>query len=472
MTLKMRFLIALLLLPLSAVAATPPQAVSEFVNHPQLRHANISLLVRDVATGRSLAEYCPERVATPASTAKLITTAAALETLGSDFRFQTQVLADGKIERGVLHGNLIIYGQGDPTLGSRYMGDSTFLATFVSQVRSAGILKVEGDVVADASFWGDEGVSPKWSWEDMGNYYGSATYALSIFDDIMEVHFRTGVAGTNATITKVEPIVAGLSIECYVKAAVTKSDNAYFYGAPFDLRRVVRGTLPAASSDFISKADLPNPPLTCATVFRQALMDSGIVVKGLPRASFKVETGSRTPLFSLSSPALSDIVSEINHRSNNHYTEHVYRYLGVKHGDRSVYGGSDYLEKFWKEKGLDVDQMLLYDGCGLSPSDAVTARFFVDLLTWEKKSARNFDAFYASLPVAGESGTVKNLFKGTSLAGKVHAKSGSISGTQCYAGYVEVSGRTLAFAVMVNNFHGSRAAVRAAIERLFLAVTR
>ncbi len=470
----MRFILVLLFcLPFSVCAVTPhSKAVSNFVNHPQLCHADISLLVVDAASGAQVAEYRSERMATPASTAKLITTATALEALGKGFLFKTDFLIDGTIHDGVLKGNLYIYGHGDPTLGSRYLGDSLFLAKFVEKTRAAGISKVEGNVIADASFWSDEGVSPKWSWEDMGNYYGSATYALSIFDDIMEVHFKSGAPGSLATITDVRPMMPDLMFETYVRADNTKSDNAYFYGAPFALKRIVRGTIPARSDDFVSKADIPNPPLACAAVFHRALLDSSIVVTGVPQATFRMVKAKRTPLFTFTSPELSEVIKDINHRSNNHYAEHVYRYLGTLDDDKTIYGGSDFIERFWKRRGLDVDQLLLYDGCGLSASDAVSARFLVDVLLWEKNHSDRFDVFFASLPVAGKSGTVKNLLKGTALEGKVHAKSGSISGTQCYAGYIVVSNRTLAFAIMVNNFRGARSDVRTQFERFLLDVSR
>ncbi|MBQ2590875.1 MAG: D-alanyl-D-alanine carboxypeptidase, partial [Paludibacteraceae bacterium] len=174
----------------------------------------------------------------------------------------------------------------------------------------------------------------------------------------------------------------------------------------------------------------------------------------------------------IESPVLSEIVSDINHRSNNHYAEHVYRYLGSRHkfgSDASE--GADVIKSYWKSRGLDTEGLLQFDGCGLATTNAITADFMVSLLIYEKTKAKYFDEFYESLPIAGENGTVKKLLKGTKLEGKVHAKSGSISRTQCYAGYIEWDGETYAFAVMVNNFSGVRSNVQKAIENLLLSVT-
>ncbi len=461
-----------LFLTLNIFALTPQEAVYRFTHTPQLQNANISLIVKHVESGKTVMEHRANQMGIPASTTKLVTTATAIELLGKDFRFETPLQHDGSLSGTTLKGNLIILGGCDPTLGSRYMGDSTYLQQWVKAVKDAGVKRIEGDIVADASLLGKQGICPKWTWEDMGNYYGSATYALSVNDDICNVHFRTGAAGTQAVLTETEPRIEGLHIDCHVTAANSKSDDAYFYGAPFELQRYVTGTIPANRPDFVSKMDLPNPPLTLANLLKEALTQAGITVTGKTRVEWQATKNNtqRRTIYVVSSPTLEEIISEVNHRSNNHYAEHIYRYLGTRVSQKpDIYAGSECIKKFWTDK-VSTDGLLQYDGCGLSPSDAISTKFFVDLLIWEKKKGKAFDAFYNSLPIAGENGTVKSLLKGTSLSGKVHCKSGSISGTQCYAGYMERSSGTYAFAIEVNHFHGSRAAVRQAIEQLLLSV--
>jgi D-alanyl-D-alanine carboxypeptidase/D-alanyl-D-alanine-endopeptidase (penicillin-binding protein 4) len=168
---------------------------------------------------------------------------------------------------------------------------------------------------------------------------------------------------------------------------------------------------------------------------------------------------------------LRDIVENTNRLSNNHYAEHLYRYLGSRKTSSDVTAGAEVINEFWKSKGVDTDGLIQYDGSGLAPVNAITPEFLVNLLTWEYTQAKYGKVFYASLPVAGQTGTVKSLLRGTRLAGRVRCKSGSISRTQCYAGYVEWQGETYAFAVMVNNFRGSRERVKRAIGSLLLSLT-
>lgn len=454
-------------------AFSQSEAVQEFVSNPALRRANISLLVKDVSTSRTVAEYHSKTCAIPASTTKIVTTATALETLTPNFRFETVLQYDGKISNGVLNGNIYIYGGLDPTLGSRYMGTQNFLSQWLTAIKGMGIEEINGDIIADASFINQQGVSPKWIWEDLANYYGAGTYALSVYDNLCVVKFKTGAVGSTAEVVSTSPKLPDLHIKSYAKAGKTKSDESYFFGAPLSNERTIYGTLPAHQSAFYVKSDIYNPPLLVAQELEKKLESNGIQVNGKADVMWKKEKGGhmRVGIHVIESPALSEIVSDINHRSNNHYAEHVYRYLGSRHNLGSdTDAGADVIKSYWKSRGLDTEGLLQFDGSGLSTVNAITADFFVSLLIYEKNKAKYSDEFYDSLPIAGVNGTVKKLLKGTKLEGKVRAKSGSISRTQCYAGYIEWEGETYAFAVMVNNFSGVRANVQKAIENLLLSV--
>ncbi len=461
-----------LLLNISAYSQN--QALEEFISNPALRRANISLLVKNVATSNTVLEYRSKTCAIPASTTKIVTTATALETLTPDFKFETILQYDGDISNGVLNGNIYILGGLDPTLGSKYMGTQNFLTQWMLAIKDMGIRVINGNIIADASLIDNQGVNQKWLWEDLANHYGAGTYALSVYDNLCTVRFKTGAPGTIAEVVSTSPKQPGLHIKSYVKAAKTGSDDSYFFGAPLSGERTIYGTLPANKSAFYVKSDIYNPPMFIAQKLYEKLRDNGISVSGKPDVLWTKEKGARmrVGINVIESPVLSEIVSDINHRSNNHYAEHVYRYLGSRHkfgSDASE--GADVIKSYWKSRGLDTEGLLQFDGCGLATTNAITADFMVSLLIYEKTKGKYFDEFYESLPIAGENGTVKKLLKGTKLEGKVHAKSGSISRTQCYAGYIEWDGETYAFAVMVNNFSGVRSNVQKAIENLLLSVT-
>jgi D-alanyl-D-alanine carboxypeptidase/D-alanyl-D-alanine-endopeptidase (penicillin-binding protein 4) len=171
------------------------------------------------------------------------------------------------------------------------------------------------------------------------------------------------------------------------------------------------------------------------------------------------------------SPPLSEIIKETNVHSNNGYAEQIFRYLALSKNKIGTSNGAvQVIRSFWKSKGLPVEQLFMYDGCGLSPVDAVSSQFFVDLLSYMQTISPNREAFFNSLPVAGKSGTLTGFLAKTALQGKVHAKSGTISRVKCYAGYIDLKRKNYVFAIMVNNPNGTSKAVIRKMEELLLSI--
>jgi len=445
-------------------------AVDDFVNAPNMKRANISLLVKDIKTGEIVMQHRADKVTIPASTTKLVTTATALELLGPDFSFETKLQYDGTIKDGVLNGNIYILGSGDPTLGSAFMGDSLFLDKWVAAVKQLDINKINGAIIGDARLFNTEGVAPRWSWEDMGNYYAAGAYGISIYDNTYKLFLSSGAVGSTPEIIRTEPNMPDLKFKLYLKAAETNEDSAYFYGAPFSNDRSIYGTIPANKKEFVIKGDIPNPPLYAAQTFSKKLKESGIQIAG-NASTIASDSLSKTVFFTEVSPPLKEIITNINNISNNHYAEHLFRCLSLQKATQASINNSVSVTKdFWKNKGLDVSGLIINDGCGLSPSDAISASFFVDLLLYEKTKSTNSADFISSLPIAGQSGTIKKLLKGTELEGKVQAKSGSIFGVQCFTGYITKNEKQYAFAILVNNYSGVRKKVVEEIEKLLLSV--
>ena len=466
---KLNFIIALLLFSILTFAKSP---LDGLVNNSLLQNANISLLVRDVATNTTVCEYHSKNSVVPASTMKLVTTATALELLGADFRFQTRLEVDGKVTAdGVLNGNLYIRGGGDPTLGSEKLGDTTFLVKWVEAIKNRGIRKINGRVIADAGLFDDEGVNPKWTWEDMGNYYAAGIYGISYLDNTYRLVLRSGSVGTTPTVLRVVPEIANLKIDNRLMSSSISFDSAYFYGAPHSDYRTVTGEIPANRAEFVTKGDIPNPALLLAQHFSDRLIQNDVAVRDLPTDSID-RASERTTIYTHDSPPLSEIITETNVRSNNLYAECVFKYLALQ--NKAVATNAEavqVIKAFWKSKGLSVDQLFMYDGSGLSPSDAVSAQFFVELLSYMQTKSLNKDVFFRSLPVAGENGTLKSFLLKTPLQGKVHAKSGTISRVKSYAGYIDNKGKQLVFALLINNPNGSSKAVTRKMEEFLLQVS-
>ena len=466
---KLNFIISLLLFSILTFAKSP---LDGLVNNSLLQNANISLLVRDVATNTTVCEYHSKNSVVPASTMKLVTTATALELLGADFRFQTRLEVDGKVTAdGVLNGNLYIRGGGDPTLGSEKLGDTTFLVKWVEAIKNRGIRKINGRVIADAGLFDDEGVNPKWTWEDMGNYYAAGIYGISYLDNTYRLVLRSGSVGTTPTVLRVVPEIANLKIDNRLMSSSISFDSAYFYGAPHSDYRTVIGEIPANRAEFVTKGDIPNPALLLAQHFSDRLIQNDVAVRDLPTDSIDLAS-ERTTIYTHDSPPLSEIITETNVRSNNLYAECVFKYLALQ--NKAVATNAEavqVIKAFWKSKGLSVDQLFMYDGSGLSPSDAVSAQFFVELLSYMQTKSLNKDVFFRSLPVAGENGTLKSFLLKTPLQGKVHAKSGTISRVKSYAGYIDNKGKQLVFALLINNPNGSSKAVTRKMEEFLLQVS-
>ena len=456
------FLVASFLLCIQGLAQAPTE-ISRFLRLPGMEGSTLTCAIRDLSTGETLCAYQESLQITPASVLKLVTTATALELLGSDYRFPTTLAYDGHIADGTLHGNLYIIGSGDPTLGSSHFSQSTdFLEKWVNAIRSAGIRRVEGAVIADERIFDTEGISPKWVYEDLGSYYGAGSYGISVFDNLYRLSLRT--VGGKVRVIGTSPEGAVAKFHNYLRSAPVRTDSCYIMGAPFADERFLYGVIPAGREQYTIKGDLPDPPLFLARYFSGELKRQGISV-ALPATTYRllrekgeVKTDARTTLITTYSPTLARIVYQTNHKSINLFADALLKTIGLRYEARkgeylSSFGkGIRVLKAFWQAKGLDVEGLHLYDGSGLAPTDRTTARFIVSLLAYMATQSPERESFRQSLPRAGMEGSVRNFLKNTSLEGKARLKSGSMSRTRGYAGFVERDGKHYALAIFLNNY--------------------
>lgn len=454
------------------VAGSLQAQVSNFTNNKLLKNANISLCVKDLQTGKIISAHREHHLTTPASTLKLVTTATALELLGAEYKFATTLEIDGELNgSGTLNGNLYIKGSGDPTLGSTKLGNIHFLEKWIEAIKSLGIKKINGNIIADVTAYDSEGINPKWTWEDIGNYYATGIYGIAYKDNTYQLQLKSGNPGTTPQVIKTIPDIPELSFQLYLKSSTTQKDSAYIYGTPYSNERYIYGAIPANRNTFTIKGDIPRPGLILARDLRWKLTANGIEVSG--NASDKVTSKERRKtIFTHYSPTLKEIVKEINIHSNNHYAEQLLRHLSYsKYSIGTTPKSLDIIKNYWKAKGLSIEELVMYDGSGLSPSNAVSANFFVELLGYMQTS-KNSDAFFHSLPISGESGTLIHFLDNSRLTGKVSAKSGTIEQVKCYAGYLNDKHKRYVFAIMVNNANGKSYEVTRKIEQFLLAITK
>ncbi|NJC27146.1 D-alanyl-D-alanine carboxypeptidase/D-alanyl-D-alanine endopeptidase [Neolewinella antarctica] len=432
--------------------------VYAFATHPELRGAQVGIDVRDVRTGDRVAAFQPYTALIPASTLKLITTAAAYDVLGADHVFTTDLVISGEIDNGTLRGNVYIIGGGDPTLGSPYMKGvprtDAVLERWAEALARAGVRRIEGRVVGDGSYYGTNGVAAEWPWSDLGNYYGAGAYGLNLNENSYKLDLlQRKVVGTRPVVQGTRPRVPGLTITSELTSGPKGSgDQAYIYAAPFGREAIVRGSIPIGSKRFTIRGSVPDPALFAADALTERLAQRGITTS-LPPETHRTVGGGRfldTKLLDrYTSPPLTEIIDRTNLRSLNLYAEALLREVGKARGVATDdLSGTETIINWLQTLGLSTAGMQVMDGSGLA-----TRNFFSPaLMTSFLRTQASNERWRQSIPVAGRTGSMRNFLQKRTAAGRLAAKSGSLNAVNCYAGYATgPDGRELAFAIMVNN---------------------
>lgn len=470
-----RIYFAVLLLFITTAVTGQNTALKRFLSDTSMSGASVSVCILNTNDGSTVLEYHSDESLMPASVLKILTSAAALELLGPYYCFRTLLGYTGTLNKrtGVISGDLVIRGGGDPALGSAYFMEhyGNFLSDWIRKLKEAGIKTVNGRVLCDDSRYDYQPVPSKWLWEDIGNYYGAGVYGLSIFDNTLEIHFRTASEGSVPEITGYNPEICRYELSNRLKS-YGNSDRGYVFAPPYGKSGWMEGTIPANRDDFVLKASIPDPPLLIASLFDLMLDSAGIIVRQEP-STLRIENRASeemTILAEVESPPLISIAEVLNHESVNLYAEHLLKELGLLFKGRgTTQAGTEVLYSFLAGAGVDTNGFFIEDGSGLSPLNAVTSKGLAGLLLLMKKKAKYPEAFINSLPEAGREGTLKSVFRNPVFAGNLKAKSGSITRTRCYAGYFSArSGNEMAFSIMVNNFSGSSQTVIAGVEALLL----
>ncbi len=440
---------------LSGFAANNP--VDRFFTTGSLKTASYAIYAIDANTGEKICET-PQKSLSTASVMKLFTTAVALETLGPDYTFSTSLAYTGTIDpqTGTLTGNLILKGGADPAFYSSFFDDhyKDCFDNWTGQLKKSGIKEIKGQLLIDFSILDHTSIPGGWEWDDIGNYYGAGVSALTYRDNLYEIHFSSPKsAGEATTIKSIIPEIEGLELENKVHSSSKTGDHTIVYGAPGSYQQYIEGTIPVDQSDFVVKAAMPDPPVAAAKAFLKSLRESGIQLSGginrLPANNNEKVTLLATQL----SPPLKDLIVPLNKESLNLYAEHLLREVGRKSsGGPSFEKGIEAYQQFCRNKGIDTTGFYPADGSGLSRSNALTAKTLVETIKYMYDS-KNREIFFRSLPVAGVDGTLKNSFKGTPLEKNVRAKTGSMQRVRSIAGTLNTrSGKTILFAVLLNNF--------------------
>jgi len=412
----------------------------KFEYDEQLNHAISSLYIVDASTGQVVFDRNSQIGLAPASTQKIITAATAFELLGQEFRYKTKLEYIGKLVDGKLNGNIIISGSSDPSFGSwrwNETNEETVMEKFVNALKSAGIKKIDGSILVADENWSTQQTPDGWIEQDKGNYYGAGSVSLNWRENQFDVFLKSGAKiGDPVLITGYKPQLYLSSYTSEVKSAEKGTgDNAYIYQHP----NIIRGTIPVNENNFEISGSMINPPGEFIIKFSNALLKNGIEIKKEKNKYGKTASGTRELIYTYSSPTLDTLIYWFLKKSINLYGESLLKtFAFVKKKIGSTEEGIEIVKDFWKQNGVDENELNLSDGSGLSPQNRVTTHAQVQVLMFAKARVW-FPSFINALPE----------FNGMKM------KSGTIRDVKGYCGYHKSKdGREYIFSFLVNNYNG------------------
>lgn len=457
--------------------------IDSMMNDKSLAHTSWGICVMNTESNDVIAEYNSQQSLIPASTFKLVTSGAAMNLLGHDYRFVTMLQYDGKIESdGVLKGNIYIKGSGDPSFASTRFGQDnsqdTIFSKWLAVLKAKKIKKLTGAVIGDPGIFDEKWLPAGWMWYDIGNYYGAGASGLNVNENRYYVWFRPGSKiGDTAGVVRIDPLISKLQYINHVRTAASGTgDNVYIYGSPLTYLRFFEGTVPLGG-DFPVRGSVPDPAYLCASLFHKYLVENGIEVCLEPTTtvldSFKNIPHSleRKPLSAWDKFSLTDIMTQLNYWSINVYAESMVKVTGKEiNGEGSYKAGVKAITDYLKDNDIDVSGLVIDDGSGLSHLNRITTFQLARILS-EYTRDSEFPYFYKTLPVAGNSGTMTYVLKGTIADGRLRAKSGSLEDAKAYAGYIkDKNGEMLSFSMIFNAFNGPSSVLQKKMEMLMLRI--
>ena len=442
------------------------------------------ILVVDAATGQTLFEKNADSFFVPASNMKLFTTALALDKLGPDYRFRTTLETNGRLEDGLLQGDLILVGRGDPNLSNRKFPYDTkeefdgpperVLSELADQLVMRGVSQISGDIVGDDSYFPPERYPDGWEIDDMVWDYGAAISAIVLNDNTVTVNVSPGEKIGEPGTATLELPTPDFSVKNELTTIGAKEKGELrLTREPGASTVVVSGTLPAASAPHKLLLAVEEPAQNAASILAKLLAERGIKVGGKARANHDPDPAAlgRTVLAEHLSLRLGDTVKLVNKISQNLHTEVLLRTAARQQGPWATPEDlTKFPEPFYEKVGIAPGDVIQTDGSGLSRHDMVTPRAVVTLLDYAQKQTW-FLPYYLSLPVSGVDGTLTERMKNAGMTGKIHAKTGSVAHVRALSGYADTaSGRRLIFSFLSNNMGGTGHEAHEAIDSLCLAM--
>lgn len=430
-------------------------AIDTIVNRPLFNRVRWGILVKPLSSMQTLYSRDAEKYFTPASNAKLLTTAAALQQLGADFRIRTSIYQNG-------NGNFTIVGRGDPSLSD------TQLQSLAQQLKQKGITQVN-QLIADDSYIQGDIVNSTWQWEDVQSNYGAPVNSFILNQNVFGLKLIPQIVGKTPQLLWNDPNEARQWLIINQSVTVAANQPSYIDVSRDLTGKVLRikGQIAANSTPYLVELPVVDPNYYFLRRFRSALSTEKISLGTTLVAS---SASNQQELAAVQSPPLSQLLIETNQNSNNLYAEALLRALAFKQprvqNKSTANIGLDVIKVTLNKLGVDPTGYVLIDASGLSRRNLVTPEALVQTLQGIAKTPAA-NVYRASLPIAGKSGTLSNRLRNTPAQGIVQAKTGTLSGAISLSGYVNSSQyEPLAFSIMVNQSEQPASALRQAIDEI------
>jgi D-alanyl-D-alanine carboxypeptidase/D-alanyl-D-alanine-endopeptidase (penicillin-binding protein 4) len=443
-----------------------------------LDHAHWAVNVRSLGSGETIYAQDALKLMVPASSQKLLTAAVAADRLGWDYRFTTRILATGPIEGGILDGDLIVVGNGDPSINPRHAERWGAFDNWGTALAAKGIRAVNGRVIGDDNAVEEPGWGIGWAWDDLQYGYGAAAAALQYNENQIEITIGPGLAPGATAIVTTSPAGHGMFVVISAITVARDAETRVGIGRlPASNRLQVAGEIAAGSKPVTLTAAVPNPTALYVIALREALGRQGVFVSGgmadIDDVKPAPDTSKATELLVDYSPPLFEIIDVTLKWSRNEYAETLLRAVAPPDEPASDRAGLEVMREQLRTVGIMPELYIARDGSGLSRMNLVSAEAMTSLLTYMWMDPRHNEMFRSTLPVAGVSGTLAERMKDTPAQNRVWAKTGTMSNVRALAGYlVTEAGEPMVFAILVNNYRVLTAEIDATIDKALIRLVQ
>ena len=448
--------------------------IGAHVAKPRYGPASWGIKIVSLDTGKTIFEQNAAKYFSPASNAKLYTTALALDHLGADYRIKTSLYAAARPDaEGTLKSDLMIYGRGDPTIAASLNGGDYYkaLEPLAEQLALSGVRRIEGDLVGDESYFKGPRLGSGWEWDDLQWYYGAEVSALTVNDNSLDLTVRPAERAGLPCRVSTGPPTSFVTIMNRTQTVAKGAEARIVVYRPVGENIIyVSGRLPVGDKGYNGAVAVHNPAGLFVAMFKDALTRRGISIAGRARTvDWKyrevtpIDFTKLVELGSIQSPPVKEIVRQTMKPSQNLYAQLLLLQVGANPQADAVTppdqttekAGIEAMNRFTQAVGVGPGEVVLEEGSGLSRKDLITPSATIELLRFMSRH-RHAESYRDSLPIAGVDGTLKNRMVGTIAAGNVRAKTGSLSYVYTLSGYVtSLAGERLAFSILLNNYYNT-----------------